>query len=293
MVAERAGSAGFGAAGRMSEALDTLATLRGVRLHVEQTGDGPPLLLAHGFAGSARNFRPQVRHLRERFRVWLYDAPGHARSEAPDDPEAYALEAFVEAFGRVAERAGPAPLVAGGLSLGATTALLYALRHPERVRALVLASPPPGRGAAGGVSARAVDMAEAIEREGLEAAGERFVWGPESGLDPQAREFVRRGFLEHPPHALAAALRRAVARLPSPADLAARLADLEIPALVLAGSEDEPSLAAAQQLAEFLPAARLEVVQRAGHVVNLADPRAFNAALDGFLAGPAVAGGPA
>src|SRR5262249_51553779 len=55
------------------------------RLHVEKEGDGPAVVLAHGFAGSARNFGPQARALRTGFRVTRYDARGHARSEAPDD----------------------------------------------------------------------------------------------------------------------------------------------------------------------------------------------------------------
>ena len=114
-----------------------------VRLHVEATGAGPWLVFSHGFGGSARNFRPQVKALAATHRVVTYDARGHARSEAPGEPEAYDFERLIDDYERVAS-GSDAPVVAGGLSLGAATALGFTLRRKERVRALILASPPGG-----------------------------------------------------------------------------------------------------------------------------------------------------
>jgi pimeloyl-ACP methyl ester carboxylesterase len=59
-------------------------------LHVEVHGPhaATGVVLAHGFGGSARNWRPQLRALRGRYRVVVYDARGHARSEAPAQPAA-------------------------------------------------------------------------------------------------------------------------------------------------------------------------------------------------------------
>src|SRR5919204_2670872 len=106
------------------------------RLHVEIEGDGPALVLAHGFGGSARNFLPQARALGERRRVVRFDARGHARSEAPDDAAAYTPATFVADLARVLDTAGAADAVVGGLSMGAGTALRLALDHPDRVRGL-------------------------------------------------------------------------------------------------------------------------------------------------------------
>lgn len=252
-------------------------------LHVEVEGEGPGVVLAHGFGGSARNFRPQLRALRDAFRVACYDARGHARSEAPDDFSAYDAEAQVADYAAVARQAGPGPVVAGGLSMGAATALAFARRHPEQVRALVLISHPAGARRGGGVASRAEAFADAIEREGLEGAGARFVWGPDSGLSEADAKLVRQGFLEHPPHGLAHTLRAYLARLPEPEALAPELAKLDMPALVVAGERDEASLAPCRSLAEALPRARLEIVPDAGHVVNLAAPKAFQAILRPFL----------
>jgi len=253
------------------------------RLHVEVEGSGPVVVLAHGFGGSARNFLSQARALRDRYRIVRFDARGHARSEAPAEASAYTQDAFVADLGRVLDQVGARAAVVGGLSMGAGTALRFALAHPERVQGLVLAAFPPGAGAPGTFAAVAADFADVIEREGLEAAGTRFVWGASSGLDPAAARLVRRGFLEHPPHGLAHTLRGVLAAEPSLDELA-RLAELARPALVIVGARDRMSLPASRALAEALPRAKLVVVEGAGHVVNLAQPAAFNRALEEFLA---------
>jgi pimeloyl-ACP methyl ester carboxylesterase len=171
-----------------------------------------------------------------------------------------------------------------GLSLGAAVALEVALRAPEAVRGLVLASMPGGRGSGRGISAHALAFAEAIEREGLEAAGARFAWGPGSGLDPRGAALVRAGFLEHPPHGLVGTLRGVLAGLAPVAERRAELARVAVPTLVVAGARDAASLEPSRALAQAIAGARLEVVPDAGHVVNLAQPAAFDRALGAFLA---------
>jgi pimeloyl-ACP methyl ester carboxylesterase len=250
-------------------------------LYVEVGGSGTSVVFAHGFGGSARNFRPQAKALREEREVILYDARGHARSEAPEDPSAYDFERLVDDFEAVAARS-PAPIIAGGLSLGSATALAFGLRRPERVRALVLASPPGGSDDVPRQEwARA--FADAIEARGLESAGAEFVWGERARFDPKGAAFIRQGLMEHPPHALTHILRRTLAVLPGPGELGERLASFTKPVLVIAGSEDQSAVAPAGALARLLPNAELRVVEGAGHVVNLAAPDAFNELCRNYL----------
>ena len=252
------------------------------RLHVDVEGDGPVVLLMHGLGGSARNWGPQVRALRSRYRVVRFDARGHARSEAPLDGAEYDPEAFVADVGRVLDRVGAERAIVGGLSMGAGVALRFALGHPNRVTALVLAAFPGSRDGAGFASV-ALAFADAIERRGLEAAGAEFVWGDESRLDSGGR-LIRQGFLEHPPQALAWTLRNLIATQPSVAELSPAVARLDVPALVIVGAEDRGSREPSEQLAKALPRAKLVVIPGAGHVVNLQAPKEFNAALLEFLA---------
>ncbi|MCP3985657.1 MAG: alpha/beta fold hydrolase [bacterium] len=253
-------------------------------LHVEQHGTGPALVLAHGFAGSARNWRPQVRALRDSHRVVVYDARGHARSVAPEDPKAYTEAALVRDLGAVVNACGDPHPVVGGLSMGAGVALAWAMAHSMVPRGLVLASLPAGSGSGRGVSAHAAAFADALDHQGVDAAGARFAWGPDSGLDERGAELVRQGFLEHPPHGLAHLLREYLGCRATLVQLAPQLEVLDIPTLVLAGESDEASLPTCRELASLLPRARLEVIPAAGHVVNLAQPAVVNSALRAFMA---------
>lgn len=254
-----------------------------MRLHVEVAGNGPVVVLAHGFAGSARNFGPQVRTLRADHRVVRYDARGHARSEAPDDPAAYTLAALAGDLLAVLDRTGAETAVVGGVSMGAMTALAMALDRPARVRGLVLAGFPAPASSGTGLARVAEDFADMIDREGLDAAGARFVWGPGSGLDARGAALVRQGFLEHSPRALAHCLRGVVARWPALADWRERLAALAVPALIVCGADDAGALEPSLFLAATLPHAELVVVPEAGHLVNLEQPARFNEALRGWL----------
>ncbi len=255
------------------------------RLHVEANGAGSLVVLGHGFGGSARNFRGQARTLGDRFRVVRFDARGHARSDAPDDPAAYTPAAFVSDLGRVLDQEKAARAVIGGLSMGAGIALRFAEMHPHRTRALVLAAFPAGADRPGSYADVAERFAARIEQAGLDAAGAEFVWGPSSGLDPQGASLVRRGFLEHQPHALAHVLRGVIAAQSSVAEHAPALASVRMPTLVVVGRRDRLSLDASRALAAALPQATLVEIPDAGHLVNLARPAEFNAAVADFLAG--------
>ena len=252
-----------------------------MQLHTENFGTGPAVLLCHGFGGSARNFRIQARALESQFRVTLFDLRGHARSPAPEGAEAYRSSALLSDLAELVAAAG-APVILGGLSLGAKLALDFALAEPTKVRALVLASYP----SSGEVPARqswALGFADAIETLGLDEAGAKYVWGERSRFDPQGAALIRQGFLEHSAPALAHILRETLATSPSPRTLAPGLRALSIPTCVVAGADDPESLAPCRELAELLPRAELHVLEGAGHVVNLTQPAAFNQLLKAFL----------
>lgn len=252
-----------------------------VEVYVERAGSGPPIVFSHGFGGSARNFRKQSRSLEQSHTVVSYDTRGHARSPAPEEPAAYEPRCLISDFARVMHSTG-APAVAAGLSLGAYTALAYALDAPEAPRGLILASYPTPRTDFERVS-WAEGFAEAIEARGLDSAGAEFVWGPDSRFDANSAALIRQGFLEHAPHALAAMLRRVIAKIPEPEELVARLARLDVPTLIILGSEDAGAKAPSESLARHLANAELVTLAGAGHLVNLQATRMFNDAVRSFL----------
>jgi pimeloyl-ACP methyl ester carboxylesterase len=254
-----------------------------VALHLEVEGEGAvPIVLMHGFGGSARNWRPQLRALKDAFRVAAFDVRGHGRSEAPSDAAAYRPACFVADVLRVVDFLGAERAIVGGLSMGAGIAARFAAAHPERTAGLVLTALPPGASGGSRQQSWAFAFADALDRDGTAVAGARYAWGPESGLDERAGKLVQLGFVEHAAHALAHTLRALLAVQPGAEALGRTLAPLGIPTLLLVGDHDPVSLGSTRQLAVVLEAAELVVVPGAGHAVNLEARDAVSAALRAF-----------
>src|SRR5690606_11870689 len=113
-------------------------------LHVRVVGSGPPLVLLHGFTGSAAAWGDLSHRLAERFRVLAFDLPGHGASPAPEDPARARLPQVADALMATLDRHGVGAACWLGYSLGGRLALRAALDHPSRVRALVLEGASPG-----------------------------------------------------------------------------------------------------------------------------------------------------
>jgi pimeloyl-ACP methyl ester carboxylesterase len=111
--------------------------VRGARIRLFVAGDGPALLLLHGFGGAAWNFDELAPLLTGR-RLLIPDLPGHGGSTPLPAPS---LAGFADVLAGIlaAEGVGQADVL--GHSLGGVVALRLAVRHPHRVRRLILAAP--------------------------------------------------------------------------------------------------------------------------------------------------------
>ncbi len=111
-------------------------------LHVEEAGDGTPVILLHGLTATHRYVVMGSRALeRGGHRVVAYDARGHGASAPAPDPAAYTYEDLVSDLLRVMGERGIGRAVLAGASMGAHTALRVALEHPDRVAGLVVVTP--------------------------------------------------------------------------------------------------------------------------------------------------------
>jgi pimeloyl-ACP methyl ester carboxylesterase len=117
---------------------ERFADLRGVRMRYFVAGEGPPLVLVHGLGGSASNWTELAPLLLPGRRILVPDLPGHGGSSAL--PGVSGLEPFADRVADVAEREGMLPATVVGHSLGGMVVLRLALRRPDAVQALVLAS---------------------------------------------------------------------------------------------------------------------------------------------------------
>jgi len=120
------------------------AEVNGVELNYEVHGDGYPLVLAHGFTASLQMWADQIPAFAKKYRVLVYDSRGHGASEGPTDLAQYDLWTCVEDQRALMDHLGIAEAYVGGLSMGGMIAMRFALKYPQRVRALLLCDTGPG-----------------------------------------------------------------------------------------------------------------------------------------------------
>lgn len=259
----------------------------GLRWEVRARGAGPAVLLLHGFTGRGTAWGGFADAVARRRRLVLVDLPGHGRSGAAD-PARMSVERAADDLAAVLGRLGAAPAAVVGYSLGARVALRLAAAHPAAVRRLVLESPSAGIADPGERAARrAADegLAAALERDGIapfvDAWERQPVFASHAALPPRVAARQRAIRLASRPAGLAASLRGAGQGTMEP--LHARLAGVAVPALVVAGALDGPGLPRAREVAAGLPAARLAVVDGAGHTPHLERPAAFRRLALDFL----------
>jgi pimeloyl-ACP methyl ester carboxylesterase len=118
-----------------------------LRLYYVERGsaDGAPVVLLHGLLLSSRTMERLAAGLPEH-RVYLLDLHGHGRSSRPRERDRYSIDELTDDVVALLDHLGIERAVVGGMSLGANVTLQLALRHPERVRAMILEMPVLARG---------------------------------------------------------------------------------------------------------------------------------------------------
>ena len=267
--------------------MPTVQASDGTELYFQSTGSGLPLIFSTASFSTHRHWAPQEDELGPRLRVVSWDYRGHGVSGAPESIERFTFDRVVEDLARVHETAADAePGVFGGLSIGGLVSLVYALRRPERVRALILVSTGPGfknPEAQARWEAQLGKAASRLEERGV--AG--YLEGPRAraeilGLDPDtpAALNAREGVLRSSAAALARFARGVAAHVPGVID---DLARIEIPTLILVGEHDPYFHRAAEVMVAKLPRARKRLIEGAGHVVNMDRAKEFDRAVLEFL----------
>jgi pimeloyl-ACP methyl ester carboxylesterase len=259
----------------------------GRRVRYLECGEGAPILLVHGWIGSAENFHKWVPALEGRRRMIMPDLPGFGETVALDGPHGIAaLAGFLEDF---ATAIGLELFDLGGLCLGATVALELARRDPERVRQLVLHTPIYSRRAVSrsfraqagfflnpvvyGIAvpfARNRLVSDVYKRFFVEGAG---VDAFDAGVNFENQRRAN-------PRAAREWLRDALVQ-----DYEDWLKSWEQPVLMVVAADDRLlNHDAMQRLTEAMQTAEVVMVPDAGHGWTEALVRAQGAAISGFLA---------
>lgn len=244
-----------------------------------------PLLLLHGFAGSAADWDGVAPLLAHDRRVLAYDHRGHGDSAKFGERSAYTFDHLAADLESFTERMLPEPFDLLGHSMGGVLALRYTLAHPDRVRSLVLmdtAAEPTSTGV------------QRVLSRGLNAVVGRWGLGPlltllkpftRAPADASPEDLARR---ERQSRALAGMDRaafvgcaRALGTYPS---LVGRLAEVSCPVTVVVGEHDRRLRGAAEQFAAGIPGARLRVIAGAKHSPQTEQPQDWLAAVREHLA---------
>jgi 2-succinyl-6-hydroxy-2,4-cyclohexadiene-1-carboxylate synthase len=245
-------------------------------LKYERRGSGKTLVWLHGFTQtreSAHQFRTILAGSHE---LLVIDLPGHGESSA-------VRATLAETADLIASSLPEGPVALGGYSMGARVALHVALRHHDRLSALVLL------GATRGIKDPAQRRARLAHDEELaarvEAVGtERFLdeWLAQPMFSSLAKDPRERAARSRDPHGLASSLR--LCGTGSQEFLGPRLAALTVRTLCLAGERDVKFSTEARAIAKDVPHARMVPILGAHHAAHLEAPEECAETVASFLA---------
>jgi pimeloyl-ACP methyl ester carboxylesterase len=250
-------------------------SVNGETIHYVKEGAGPAVVLIHSLGSSSRIWREQIAALQASFTVVAFDCRGHGQSSANGEVSMAAAASDLKAL---VDHLGVTRCHLVGLSMGGPIALLFNARWPGVVQSLVLADSfvKPGEGSAERVAATKEAIAYISMHEyGTQYAAQRL--HPMTSLDIQdelAAEVAKvspKTYNETMASALLGYFTDA-------------LAAVKVPTLVLVGEDDDVTpRSVSEEIAGAIEGAQLTVIANAGHLSNLDNPVAFNAAIVAFL----------
>lgn len=258
-----------------------------IHLYYEEHGEGEPLLLIMGWGGNASTWTPQITGLTDHVRVISFDNRGVGRSSAPDEPYT-TCQMAADTLGLLdALEVSSAHIF--GVSLGGMIAQELAIRHPERVRSLVLGCTSPGGPQASGaekLQAGVSELQEVVSNgiPDVEWFSEfmKLLWTEEalSRSESSLQDFVL-SLIRYPPtpQGLRNQALAAVAH-----DAFDRLSAIRCPTLVMTGAEDElipPRNSGI--LADHIPNAELRAFPGLRHAFHLEAADQVNSLIVNFI----------
>jgi pimeloyl-ACP methyl ester carboxylesterase len=246
-----------------------------------ETGAGRPLLLIHGFPLSRKMWDPQLA-LANAARVIAPDLRGHGESEAVPGP--YAMDQLAADGAALLDRLHVTqPVAVCGLSMGGYVAFAFYRQFAARTAGLIFAATKAGADSAEGKAGREKNAALAQEK-GAAAIAEAMLpkmFAPQTYAAQPAVVAQVKAMMES---TSVAGVAGALLGMRDRSDSTPTLAQIRVPTLVLHGVDDQLIPAKeGEAIAAGIAGAQLKLIPNAGHLLNLEQPAAFNAAVSDFL----------
>jgi 2-succinyl-6-hydroxy-2,4-cyclohexadiene-1-carboxylate synthase len=252
-------------------------------MHVEVHGDGrkPHLLLVHGICSSRAQWRPNLAALAEASTPVVIELLGHGRSESPQGPAPYRLEAHIARFEALRAELGVERWAICGQSFGGGLTLNYALAHPDRILGQVVTNSLSGLGPPRPTPSEEARQArvEAFERRGREALEALAFYPKRNGrLHAEVEDELIADAELLSVSAMAHITTTTIPQL----SVADRFGQIRVPTLLVNGRREKAFQPVRDQAAAAIPGIRV-VDLEGGHPINLDRPDEFSAAVTGFL----------
>ena len=252
-------------------------------LNYSDDGPGPVVVLLHGFPLDLSIWEAQRGTLGSMYRVIAPDLRGHGRTAAPEG--VYTMDDLADDVIEVLDALEIGePVIVGGLSMGGYVALSMALRHPSRLRGLMLMDTRARADAADAAVIRE-DLADEVARTGnvepvVASMLPKLFSDITRARRPELIAEVHEVMSRTSPLGVIGALRGMAIR----PDRTGDLARIAIPTLVMTGTDDALiAVDESKAMAEAIPNAEFVAIPDAGHLAPLENPVAANAAILRFL----------
>ena len=263
------------------------ANIDNAKIYYETAGKGIPLVMIHAGVAESRQWNNEFTDFAQSYQVIRYDMRGYGKSE-PVDGEFSHMSDLVSLLDALEIHA---PIVVMGCSMGGGLAMDFALTHPSRAKALIMVDAgPSGLELDVATPPKFADAEKAFEAGNLDLVAEieTQIWFDGMDRTPeQVNQAMRKLLYEMDRIALSHEVKQLGKRLPNTQTPAFdRLADLDIPVLVIVGAHDTPYiLAAADHMTEKIKSARKVIIEDAAHLPNMDQPHEFQGIVKDFLEG--------
>lgn len=255
------------------------ATIAGISMHYEVSGQGPWLVLSHSLAAHSGMWEPQLQALQQHFTVLRYDIRGHGQTQATAAP--YTLDQLADDAHALLQHVGASRAHWVGLSLGGMIGQTLAIRHPNCLDRIVIADS----------TGKAAPNAAQVWNERVATARQQ---GMAALVQPTLSRWFTEPFAQQHPN-LMREVGDMISRTPvegyagccsaiSDIDTLAGLQTLQHPGLVLVGDRDMATpMAMSKQIHQHWPGSQLQGIADAAHLANMQQPEAFNQVVLSFL----------
>ncbi|NUO65704.1 MAG: alpha/beta fold hydrolase [Gemmatimonadaceae bacterium] len=247
----------------------------------EESGEGFPVILLHGFPHDHTLWAAQMTGLEGHCRVIAPDLRGFGESVATPP---YTIDRYADDVIALMDRLGIERAVIGGLSMGGYIAFSMWRRHRARFRGLMLIDTRAGADGDEAKQRRAQQI-EVVRRDGVATLAPRLVESSVSARTrerhPEVVERLLAMMSRQPAEGVAGALQAMTRR----ADSTPTLKTIDVPTLIVVGAEDVATpVEDARKMHEAIAGSTLEIIEGAGHLSNLERPAAVNHVMSEFIA---------